>query len=110
VAEYAYNGADQLTSVKDPRLLSTTYTLDGLDNLTTQVSPDTGSYTNNASQIALGFDLADNIAQLTDPAASSNTKSFTYDKLNRLTGYGMISGMIRGQARFILVSLALATV
>jgi RHS repeat-associated protein len=50
------------------------------------------SYTNNTSQIVVGFDLADNITQLTDPGASTNTKSFAYDKLNRLTGYGTNAG------------------
>jgi RHS repeat-associated protein len=50
------------------------------------------SYTNNTSQIAVTYDLADNIKLLTDPGASANTKSFTYDKLNRLTGYGSNAG------------------
>ena len=50
------------------------------------------SYTNNTSQIAVTYDLADNIKLLTDPGASANTKSFTHDKLNRLTGYGTNSG------------------
>jgi RHS repeat-associated protein len=50
------------------------------------------SYTNNTSQIALAYDLADNIGLLSDPALPANTKSFTYDKLNRLTGYGTNAG------------------
>jgi YD repeat-containing protein len=50
------------------------------------------SYTNNTSQIAVAYDLADNIGLLTDPAVTTNTKSFTYDKLNRLTGYGTNAG------------------
>ncbi len=50
------------------------------------------SYTNNTSQIAVTYDLADNIKLLTDPATAANTKSFTYDKLDRLTGYGSNGG------------------
>jgi len=43
---FGYDAKDRLASVKDPKLsVATTYGYDGLGNLTSQVSPDTGTTT-----------------------------------------------------------------
>lgn len=80
---YAYNGLDQLTSVKDPRNLSTTYTVDGLGNQTVLTSPDTGTATKT-------YDVAGYLKTVTD--ARGKTTSYTYDALNRVTSVGYASG------------------
>lgn len=72
---FAYDGQDNVTSVKDPRNLITSYTLDGLANTKTQVSPDTK--TTNAT-----YDAAGNLLTSTD--ARGKTTTYTYDVLNRV--------------------------
>ncbi len=73
---YGYNGQDQITSVIDPRSLTTNYSVDGLGNRTKTVSPDAGeeSYT---------FDVAGNVKTRKD--AKGQTSTYSYDALNRLT-------------------------
>ena len=70
------NGRDDLTRVIDPRNLSTTYSVTGLSNVTTQTSPDTGVTTRT-------FDAAGNV--LTSRDARNRTTTYTYDTLHRLT-------------------------
>lgn len=75
VVDYTYNDADALTNVKDPRSLSTAYTVDGLGQAKSQVSPDSGttSYT---------YDVAGRVLSKTD--ARGKVASYTYDGLGRL--------------------------
>ena len=62
--------------MSDPRSLVTGYTVDGLGNLTQQVSPDTGTTTNT-------YDAAGNLLTQTD--AKGQTTTYAYDALNRVT-------------------------
>jgi YD repeat-containing protein len=55
----AYNANDSLTQVTDPRSLNTTYTPNGLGDVTAQTSPDTGT-----SQYT--YDLNGNVLTRTD--------------------------------------------
>lgn len=71
-----YDGIDQLSTVVDPRNLTTTYTSDGLGNRPGLASPDTGS-------TARTFDLAGNVLTSTD--ARGKVTTYTYDALNRVT-------------------------
>ncbi|MRV76627.1 type IV secretion protein Rhs, partial [Duganella sp. FT92W] len=73
---YTYDALDQLSTVRDPRNLTTTYTSDGLGNRTGLASPDTGS-------TARTFDLAGNVLTSTD--ARGKVTTYTYDALNRVT-------------------------
>jgi YD repeat-containing protein len=73
---YGYNAIDQMTSVKDPRNLTTSYAYDALSNLNQLTSPDTGSTQNS-------YDSAGNL--LTQIDAKGQTTSYTYDALNRVT-------------------------
>ena len=72
-----YNALDQITQVTDPKRLHTTYAYNGFGDLTTQVSPDSGS---------TGFtvDSAGNRRTRTD--ARGITATYSYDALNRLVG------------------------
>jgi RHS repeat-associated protein len=63
-------------SVTDPRNKVTSYTYNGLGDLTQQVSPDTGTTVNT-------YDSAGNLASSMD--ARSKTGSYAYDALNRVT-------------------------
>ena len=76
VISYSYDGRGQLTSVTDPRNLSTTYTVSGLGDTTARTSPDTGTTTNS-------YDEAGNLKTSTD--ANGQSTSRFYDALNRLT-------------------------
>ncbi|GAB2874618.1 hypothetical protein GCM10027277_49810 [Pseudoduganella ginsengisoli] len=71
-----YDGIDQLSTVADPRSLTTTYTNDGLGNQPGLASPDTGA-------TARTFDLAGNM--LTSIDARGKVSTYTYDALNRVT-------------------------
>lgn len=75
--KFQYDAQDNLTQVTDPKGLNTTYTYNGLGDLTQLASPDTGTtvYT---------FDSAGNRATQTD--ARGQTSTYSYDVLNRLTG------------------------
>ena len=70
-----YDGQDNVTSVQDPRSLTTSYVPDGLANIQTQTSPDTGA--TNAT-----YDAAGNLLTQTD--ARGKTSTYTYDVLNRV--------------------------
>jgi RHS repeat-associated protein len=73
---FAYNANDSLTQVTDPRSLNTTYTPNGLGDVTAQTSPDTG-----ASQYS--YDANGNVLTKTD--ARGKQTQYTYDNLQRLT-------------------------
>ncbi len=73
---FVYDSRDNLRQVIDPDGLSTNYTYNGLNQLTTLTSPDTG----NAGYI---MDAAGNWVSQTD--ARGVTTTYTYDALNRLT-------------------------
>lgn len=75
VVKYGWDGQDRLANVTDPRLLQTSYTIDGLGNRTAVSSPDAGaqSYTP---------DEAGNIKTAKD--AKLQTTGYTYDALNRV--------------------------
>ncbi|MGH6638684.1 MAG: Ig-like domain repeat protein [Polaromonas sp.] len=76
ITSFAYNAADSLTQVTDPRSLATTYTPNGLRQVTAQSSPDSG-----ASQYS--YDANGNL--LTRADARGKLTQFTYDNLDRLT-------------------------
>lgn len=83
---YTYDAKDRLATVKDPKLSATTsYTCDGLGNLVTQVSPDTGTTT-------FTHDAAGNVATQSD--ARSVTTTFSYDALNRVTAANVTDGTV----------------
>ncbi len=70
------DGKDQVTSVKDPRNLTTNYTVTGLGDTTSQVSPDTGT-------TGMTFDPTGNMKTRVD--ARNKNVIYTYDALNRVT-------------------------
>jgi RHS repeat-associated protein len=72
---FAYNAADGLTQVTDPRNLNTTYNPNGLGDVTAQTSPDTG-----ASQYS--YDALGNLLTKTD--ARGKLTQYTYDAGDRL--------------------------
>ena len=72
-----YNALDQVTEVTDPKGLHTTYAYNGFGDLTTLVSPDTGT-------TVFTVDAAGNRTTRTD--ARGVTANYHYDALNRLTG------------------------
>jgi len=72
----AYNANDSLTQVTDPRSLNTTYTPNGLGDVTAQTSPDTG-----ASQYT--YNVNGNVLTKTD--ARGKLTQYSYDNLRRLT-------------------------
>ena len=83
---FTYDAKDHLASVKDPKLsVTTSYTYDGLGNLLTQASPDTGSTT-------FTYDAAGNVATQTD--ARSTATTYAYDALNRVTGSNVTDGTV----------------
>lgn len=71
-----YNGQDALTSVSDPRSLTTSYTLDGLGNLWSLTSQDTGITRSTPDALGKTIDSTD---------ARNKKASYTYDQLDRLT-------------------------
>ncbi|HEX7888629.1 MAG TPA: RHS repeat-associated core domain-containing protein [Ramlibacter sp.] len=75
VTQFGYNGRDDLTSVADPRNLSTTYSRNGLGQTNTLVSPDTGTTTYT-------YDAKGNVLTSTD--ARGKTTTYTYDALDRV--------------------------
>ncbi|MGH6847124.1 MAG: RHS repeat-associated core domain-containing protein [Methylocella sp.] len=80
---YAYDPESRLASVMDPRGLVTSYTHDGLDDVTAISSPDTGVTANT-------FDAAGNAATSTD--ARGDTTAYSYDALNRVTKAAFADG------------------
>ncbi len=74
---FTYDARDRLATVKDPKLsTATVYTYNGLGDLLTQASPDTGTTT-------FTYDAAGNVATQTD--ARSVVTTYSYDTLNRVT-------------------------
>ncbi|HEX7152530.1 MAG TPA: RHS repeat-associated core domain-containing protein [Thermoanaerobaculia bacterium] len=75
VTQYAYDDADNLVSVTDPKSSVTTYAYDDFGRMQTQTSPVTGttSYT---------YDASGNNTSTTD--ANSATTTRTFDLLNRV--------------------------
>ena len=83
---FTYDAKDRLATVKDPQISATTsYTYDGLGNLTQQASPDTGTTT-------FTYDNAGNVATQAD--ARSVTTTYTYDTLNRVTAATVTDGAV----------------
>lgn len=81
VTNYEYNGLDALTKVTQFRALPhqnliTTYTVNGLGNLTLQTSPDTLNTENT-------YDAAGNLRSQKD--AKNQVTTYDYDALNRVT-------------------------
>jgi RHS repeat-associated protein len=70
-------------SVRDPRSLSTTYTVDGLGNTNELKSPDTGT-------TSMTYDAAGNLKTSTD--ARGKVTTYSYDALNRVSAIGFTSG------------------
>jgi RHS repeat-associated protein/uncharacterized repeat protein (TIGR02543 family) len=71
-----YDRLGQITSITDPRNLTTTYTTDSLGNVSQQTSPDTG--------ITLAdHDAAGNLLTRTD--ARGQVAQYRYDSLNRVS-------------------------
>jgi YD repeat-containing protein len=75
---YAYNGQDKLAAITDPRLLTTTYSLNGHGESITLTSPDSGVTTHT-------YDEASNLKTKIDArGAVVSSTSYNYDALNRL--------------------------
>jgi RHS repeat-associated protein len=72
----AYNALDSLISIKDPRNLTTSYQVNGLNQVQQLTSPDTG--TSSAT-----FDAAGHVKTSKD--SRGVTATYTYDALDRIT-------------------------
>jgi len=83
VTGFAYNANDSLTQVTDPRNLATTYSPNGLGDVTAQISPDTGT-----SQYT--YDLNGNVLTKTD--ARGKLTQYSYDNLDRLKTISYATG------------------
>jgi RHS repeat-associated protein len=79
VISYGYSNQDDLVSVTDPRKLITRYTVDGLGQQTTTISPDTGTTTS-------AFDGAGTPDFSIDAAARKTI--YRFDAARRLTQLG----------------------
>ncbi|MBP1204186.1 YD repeat-containing protein [Duganella sp. 1411] len=84
VIAYSHDASNQLTGVRDPRNLSTQYTVDGLGNQTGLASPDTGV-------TARTFDAAGNLTSARD--ARGQLTTFDHDALGRITRVAYASGV-----------------
>jgi RHS repeat-associated protein len=76
VTQFVFDARDKLTSVIDPKGLTTTYSFNGLGDQTKLVSPDTGNATNYT------YDAAGN--RLTQVDARGKTTGYGYDSIGRL--------------------------
>ncbi|MBA2673404.1 MAG: Ig-like domain repeat protein [Ramlibacter sp.] len=83
VTQYGWNLQDSLTSVTDPRNLSTGYTPDGLGNVKAETSPDRGNTGNT-------YDAKGNLLTSTDARGKQTT--YGYDVLDRVTSIGYPTG------------------
>ncbi len=75
VTQFGYDANDNLTSVVDPRTLTTSYTYNGFGDRKTRVSPDTGATTNT-------YDSGGNLVSAVDARGAVST--YSYDALNRV--------------------------
>jgi len=87
---FTYDAKGRRTFVRDPKLstataTTTTYTYDGLGNLLTQSSPDTGNTT-------FTYDAAGNVSIQTDARGIATT--YSYDALNRVTAATVADGTV----------------
>ncbi len=80
----SYDAQGNLSQVVDPRSLATSYVTDGLNNVRSTASPDTGV-------TSATYDAADNLKTKTD--SRGITSSYSYDALNRLTAIAYPSGV-----------------
>lgn len=76
VTRLQYSGSEAVTSVTDPRSLTTVYARDGFDQIGQLSSPDTGSASHT-------YDAAGNLKSRLD--SRGVLASFSYDALNRLS-------------------------
>ncbi|MDB5861704.1 MAG: Rhs protein-like protein [Ramlibacter sp.] len=83
VTQYGWDGVDGLTSVIDPRSLTTGYTRTGLGTSTAQSSPDTGN-----SQLT--YDPKGNLLTATD--ARGKQTSYAYDSIDRVVSVSYPTG------------------
>lgn len=74
--QYDYDLRDNLTQITDPRGVVTQYQYNAFDELTQQISPDSGT-------VDYLYDAAGNLAQRSD--AKGVIPQYQYDALNRLT-------------------------
>lgn len=81
---YSLDARNQMASVRDPRGLTTSYTVDGLGMQSAMTSPDTGS----ASRT---YDNAGNLLTSTD--ARGKVTVYTYDVLSRVTSISYGGGV-----------------
>ena len=81
---YDYDGLDQISAVRDPRNLLTSYTNDGLGNQLGVLSPDAGGS-------AKTYDAAGNLQTSTD--ARGKVTNYSYDALNRVISVRFSSGL-----------------
>lgn len=83
LVQYGFNAQGDLTSVTDPRNLTTGYAVNGFGEASNQSSPDTGttSYTRDVA------------GRVTSRANARGSAAFTYDALDRMTSadYGDFS-------------------
>ena len=83
---FTYDAKDHLKSVKDPKLsVATTYTYNGLGDLTQQASPDTGT-------TSFTYDAAGNVTSQTD--ARNVVTTYVYDALNRVLSSTVTDGTV----------------
>lgn len=76
---FGYDVLDNLLSVLDPKGLTTSYVYNGFGEVTSHVSPDTGTTLTT-------YDANGNMATKTDARGVAGT--YSYDALNRLTSIG----------------------
>lgn len=83
VTNLGYDLADNLTTVSDPRSLTTSYSPNGLGNVTAQSSPDTGA-------TGFTYDAAGRLLSKTD--SRGKTTTLGYDALDRVTSVSYSGG------------------
>jgi len=76
ITQFGYDANENLTTVADPRTLTTSYSYNGFGDLSTQISPDKGTTTNT-------YDSAGNLATSADARGAVST--YSYDGLNRVS-------------------------
>ena len=84
VIAYTYDGLDYLSSVTDPRQLTTTYSVNGFGNRLSLVSPDTGTTTT-------AYRATSNTLY-TSKDARAKTTTYTHDALGRVVSMSYGTG------------------